>query len=201
MLVNKETQNISMDDLPLILAVNRNAEPLDWINYKDCAYQYAKNNVAWSLGTYEVVLRGGINAKTGKQSTLVMDTIVALDNDTSPYSYKKHAPALTNKNLFARDNFCCAYCGYVHGFNSLSRDHIVPISRGGDDTWLNCVTACKVCNNLKCNNLLSELHWELLYVPFTPNFAEALLLKNRNILADQREFLLKKIPKNSRLMS
>jgi hypothetical protein len=39
----------------------------------------------------------------------------------------------------------------------------------------------------------------LLYVPYVPNRHEAFILSNRKILADQMEFLLRGVPRHSRL--
>ncbi len=42
---------------------------------------------------------------------------------------------------------CCAYCG-IDGVR-LTRDHMVPIARGGLDMWRNVVPACRSCNSSK----------------------------------------------------
>jgi len=41
---------------------------------------------------------------------------------------------------------------------------------------------------------------ELLYAPYIPDRAEALILSNRRILADQMEFLVAHLPKHSRVL-
>lgn len=189
----------SIDDLPKILQLNSNAEPVGWIKYKDVVTQQSKGNVLWTMGRYEVLLRGGTNAVTGKQSTVMVDSIVAIDDDTSPFSYIKEIPTLSNKALFVRDFFMCAYCGNKFPEKSLTCDHVTPKSRGGKDTWDNCVAACKPCNSMKDNHLLGEIKMELLYLPYTPNFFESLILQNKTILADQMEFLVRGCHKNSRM--
>ncbi len=199
MLISKETQSITIDQLPLILALNKQAEPLSWVSYEDSAYYYSKEKVLWSMGSYEVILRGGTNAKTGLQSKLVMDTIIAIDSDKSPFSYKKHAPTLSNIALFQRDKHLCAYCGNQFKRQELTRDHVTPTSRGGLDIWDNVVAACKACNSKKDDLLLSETNMELLFIPYTPNFHEHLILQNKKILMDQMEFLMKGVSKHSRL--
>ncbi|MNW18985.1 hypothetical protein D3C71_2187800 [compost metagenome] len=40
---------------------------------------------------------------------------------------------------------------------------------------------------------------QLLYLPYTPNRAEYLIMTNKRIMADQMEFLMSKIPAHSRL--
>ena len=58
--------------------------------------------------------------------------------------YTQGVPLLTNRTLFQRDHNLCLYCGEVFNPAHLTRDHIMPASRGGGTTWLNCVTACKL---------------------------------------------------------
>jgi hypothetical protein len=55
------------------------------------------------------------------------------------------------------------------------------------------------CNSRKDDMTLKEAGLELLYVPYVPDRAEALVLQNRNILADQMQFLKDFLPKHSRV--
>lgn len=200
MIVTKGESRIeSVDSLPLILALNSGGEAMGWINYERCAFYYAKEKVLWSLGQYEVVLRGGTNAKTGKQSILTMDTIVAIDNGTSPTKFRKLDPLLSNKTLFERDKNICAYCGTDCKRVDLTRDHVTPTSKGGKDTWENVVAACYGCNQYKGDKTPEQANMPLLYIPYTPTYNEHLILQNRRILADQMEFLMKGVSKHSRL--
>jgi len=66
---------------------------------------------------------------------------------------------------------------------------------------MNVITSCKRCNQKKGHKTLKEAKMELLYLPYEPNHHEHLLLQNRNVLADQMEFLMAGVPKNSRLIS
>jgi hypothetical protein len=204
MLENTENDGVQMvDELPLILKLNANTEPLEWIDYEDYAYYASTNKILDSMGKFRVMLRGGINAVTGKQSILELDSIIIVDCDVSPHSYRNHAPALTNPALFERDRNTCGYCGRTFKRKDLSRDHIHPISKGGKDTWKNVITACVGCNRMKDDMTLEQaaakFDMELLFVPYTPNFHEHLILKNRRILVDQMEFLMKGVDKDSRL--
>jgi hypothetical protein len=110
-----------------------------------------------------------------------------------------HAPGLTNSMLFARDRQLCGYCGKRYLLRDLSRDHVVPVSRGGRDTWTNTVTACRSCNTRKGGRSPEQAHMPLLYVPYLPNRHEHFILRNRRILADQMEYLLAGVPRSSRL--
>jgi len=83
----------------------------------------------------------------------------------------------------------------------LTRDHVVPTSRTGRDSWDNVVAACKRCNHHKGNRILEESNMVLLALPYVPNFAEYLALTNSGrILGDQMDFLKKSFGANSRLL-
>jgi 5-methylcytosine-specific restriction endonuclease McrA len=83
----------------------------------------------------------------------------------------------------------CLYCGGVFSPHELSRDHVLPLSRGGRDVWTNVVTSCRRCNNRKADRNPEQAGMELLAVPFVPNQYEFLYLTNHNVLVDQMEFL------------
>ena len=181
----------------LILTLNEQGTPLMWSTWQDAVTYKAKGLVVWETGEYDWTKYGGENRVTGQTSSISFSSIIAVKGAHFP---KRQIPALTNDNLFGRDLHMCAYCG--RGFDSqlLTNDHIVPRSRGGAHSWMNCVTACKRCNNLKDDRLLDEVRMKLLYVPYVPSREEALILKNRKILADQMEFLKASLPAHSRLL-
>src|SRR5690606_40843755 len=71
-------------------------------------------------------------------------------------------------SLFKRDAHLCMYCGLRFPSSQLSRDHIRPLSQGGRDTWMNVVTACRRCNNLKDrkSTRLNSSHVKISYAVF-----------------------------------
>ena len=73
---------------------------------------------------------------------------------------------LTRREVFARDNFTCQYCGRQTG--DLTLDHVVPRHRGGAHSWENLVTACKACNHRKGGKTPDEARVRLLRQPFEP---------------------------------
>ena len=73
-----------------------------------------------------------------------------------------------------------------------------PVSKGGHDEWENVVTACWSCNVRKGGRTPQQANMPLLAVPYRPSWVEHLILSNRNILADQMEFLVNHLPKNRR---
>ncbi len=87
---------------------------------------------------------------------------------------RKFRRQVTNTFLFARDGYSCQFCGRAErqlGFREcLTRDHVVPISRGGTNEWDNVVTACSTCNTRKGNRLPEECGFTLRSVPSEPHF-------------------------------
>jgi 5-methylcytosine-specific restriction endonuclease McrA len=81
---------------------------------------------------------------------------------------------VTNTFLFARDDYRCQYChrtqAELRPRECLTRDHLVPISRGGDNDWTNVVTACSACNTRKGNRLPAECGMHPLHSPLVPHF-------------------------------
>lgn len=186
-----------------ILALDQQGQPHRWVSPELAVTYHAKNLVAWQLGDEGLLtFRGGDNRITGVQSRIVTAPIIAIKGESVAMGKRMNrVPTLTNRELFARDRWTCAYCGGVFSELKLTRDHIIPVSRGGKDVWMNVVTACERDNHKKDSMLLEEVGMELLFVPYTPNRAEHLLLKGRKLLPVQAEYLAQFIPAASRAHS
>jgi 5-methylcytosine-specific restriction endonuclease McrA len=78
---------------------------------------------------------------------------------------------LTRRNLMFRDQHQCQYCGKQPPLRELNIDHVLPRSRGGDDTWENLVTACRVCNLRKGWKTPEEANMRLARRPFRPKWS------------------------------
>lgn len=184
-----------------VLRTDAAGMPLDWISYREAVHCYHLGQVLYSCGELLYRVHGGINSKTGEQSVVDVNSIVATDGQTR-HNYQdrdRYTPPLANKTLFARDGYLCLYCGKGHHRSELSRDHVRPVSQMGADTWNNVVTACKRCNNFKAGRTPEQAGMELLAVPFTPTHAEYVYLRGRRVLADQMEFLKAHFPRTSPL--
>lgn len=87
---------------------------------------------------------------------------------------RKFRRQVTNTFLFARDGYTCQYCGRhqvaLRPRESLTRDHLIPLSRGGLNAWTNVVTACGPCNTKKANRLPHEIGMHPLHPPVEPHF-------------------------------
>lgn len=74
----------------------------------------------------------------------------------------------TKQNIFKRDNYTCGYTGRKLKREELSVDHILPTSRGGQNTWTNLITCAKDVNNMKDNKIPQECGLKLLWEPKKP---------------------------------
>ena len=176
-----------------ILRLNKAGTPIDWITREQAATLVVKDQVVWALGENAFEIRGGIN-RLGLQSVLMLPSILASDGSVKLSDF---VPPLVNEYLFRRDHFMCLYCGGEFVAEQLSRDHILPVSRKGADSWTNVVTACKRCNHRKANQTPEEAGMELIAIPFVPNRHEFFYLANKNILADQMAFLKSQFSRNA----
>lgn len=184
-----------------VLRTNVAGMPLEWVSYKDAGRLYHLGQVAYTCGTLLYTLHGGRNALTGLRSVIEVNSIIATHADgrsMKNHRYDYHPP-LNNQTLFRRDGYMCMYCGQQFMSSALSRDHITPISQGGDDAWENVITACRRCNNHKAGRTPQQAQMQLMAIPFAPTFAEYVYLKGRRVLADQMEYLLAHFPRRSPL--
>lgn len=188
-------------NVPLILALDTAGQPRQWITWEDAVVYHAKGLVTWQYGANDYTFMGGKSRLTGQTSSISTQSIIAISGMEVGKTLKRahKEPPISNRLLFRRDRHICAYCGDQFTDDHLTRDHIVPQRRGGKDTWMNLVAACKPCNHRKADKSLQRAGMSLLYVPYVPNKSEYLILANRKILADQMDFLMTSVPVHSRL--
>ena len=75
---------------------------------------------------------------------------------------RREASGMRRTRIYMRDKFRCQYCGDRKTLRDLTLDHILPRSRGGDNSPFNVVTACVTCNQRKGNRTPSEARMPLL---------------------------------------
>src|SRR4026209_646933 len=62
---------------------------------------------------------------------------------------RREASGMKRLRIYMRDKFRCQYCGEKKAAGDLTLDHILPRSRGGDNSPVNIITARVPCNNRK----------------------------------------------------
>ncbi|HEY0545201.1 MAG TPA: HNH endonuclease [Pyrinomonadaceae bacterium] len=75
---------------------------------------------------------------------------------------RREASGMKRLRIYMRDKFRCQYCGDKRNSTDLTLDHILPRSRGGDNSPVNIVTACVACNNRKGSRTPDEARMPLL---------------------------------------
>jgi len=113
---------------------------------------------------------------TGKASVLAVDErpvragAVELDRPSvillTRYVRVPHGRSVpvSRRGVLRRDSHRCAYCRR----SAHTIDHVMPRSRGGQDSWENLVACCVRCNNVKGDRTPEEMGWVLQVVPRVP---------------------------------
>jgi 5-methylcytosine-specific restriction endonuclease McrA len=83
-----------------------------------------------------------------------------------------YIPRVTKYGLHNREKGHCAYCGRQISLKEATIDHILPQSRGGNDSWTNVALACRRCNLRKGNQTMKEAGMSLRIEPDIPRFTK-----------------------------
>lgn len=100
---------------------------------------------------------------------VVPRVIRAINYDKLPIRSVKR----NRRNIFARDNNICQYCGKHFSTSKLNIEHVIPQSKGGKNTWTNLVCSCIECNSRKANRTPEEAGMKLIRKPFEPKISPA----------------------------
>lgn len=86
---------------------------------------------------------------------------------------KVHSRAIVfnRRNLFARDNNTCQYCGKRMSSSDCTVDHVIPSCQGGQNIWENCVISCVGCNVRKGGRTPKQAGMKLIRQPFKPKWS------------------------------
>ncbi len=180
-----------------ILRLNAAGQPVEWLTWQETVCLYSRDLIRWSLGDIIYRIRGGYNRSLDNRTVIEVPSIVACGGKR--LFPARTNPSLSNNSLFERDNHQCLYCAKHLPRKFLTRDHIVPTSKGGQDDWMNVVASCKRCNQFKSDRPLEETGMSLIALPYRPNAAEYLALVNSNrILQEQADYLSSQFSENCR---
>jgi 5-methylcytosine-specific restriction endonuclease McrA len=125
-----------------ILVLNASYEPLNFCNWRRAIVLLMKNK-AQALGKRVIRLVNYVKL---------------------PYE-KLMQNRPSRSMIYKRDGHKCQYCGST---KNLTIDHIIPRSKGGDDTWENLTAACMPCNTRKGDKLLEDTNLILHTIPRKP---------------------------------
>lgn len=128
-----------------------------------------------------LLMRGRVDAATDDVLTLqgVMDnldipTVIRLRRYIN---VPRRGVGWSRRGVLLRDNHVCIYCGVGSGGQQRGQilrkhdftiDHVIPRSRGGQNTWTNTACACPQCNQRKGDRTPHEAGMTMLWEPKTP---------------------------------
>jgi len=92
----------------------------------------------------------------------------------------ERAVKFNRRNVYARDEGKCQYCGRRFPTSELTLDHVVPRSRGGKSTWENLVCCCVACNARKGGRAPGEARMRLVRRPYKPRRSPLIRLSIRD---------------------
>lgn len=144
------------------LILNNDYSPLGMIDVE-------KALVLWYLNKVEIVDLWRDEFYKTVNSKFEVPSVIRLLKYTH---CKWRKPSFRRLSLFERDNWTCAYCGKQLNIKTATIDHILPRSRGGSNSWNNCVTSCVSCNYLKDDKTLGEAGMKLLIKPKEPKVSD-----------------------------
>jgi 5-methylcytosine-specific restriction endonuclease McrA len=173
-------------DLPLsssVLVLNRNYAAVRIVSarrafsllYRNSAQVVDAHDEEWDVLDFE----GWVNISLQRRSTpgrhdqfvgtprfpiLIPRVIRLVTYDKVP----RREVRFSRRNVLARDEHRCQYCGKRLPLSQLTLDHVTPKSRGGKSTWTNVVTACTPCNTKKGGRMPWEASMRLRKVPAVP---------------------------------
>jgi 5-methylcytosine-specific restriction endonuclease McrA len=91
--------------------------------------------------------------------------------------FPKQQVKLNRRNLYARDNNRCQYCGKHYTTKELTLDHVKPRVQGGAHSWENLVCACVKCNARKGGRTPEQAHMHLIRKPVRPKRNPSIMLR------------------------
>ena len=137
-----------------VLLLNQTYEPLGTVSVARAVIMTFKDTVTVEEFDGERVLR---SARTEFRVPSVIRRRTYIN-----VRRRREASGMKRLRIYMRDKFRCQYCGDKKAAGELTLDHILPRSRGGDNSPVNIVTACVSCNNRKGDRTPAEARMPLL---------------------------------------
>ena len=136
------------------LVLNAGYEPLAVVSFRRA--------IVLVLAGKATVIADGPTPVVSGSLTLPRPSVILLGR----YVRVPHGRAVpvSRRGVLRRDEHRCAYCGG----HAATVDHVLPRSRGGQDSWENLVACCVRCNNVKGDKTPEEKGWSLRVRPQAP---------------------------------
>ncbi len=154
--------NLLIEPNKTILVLNASYEPINFTNWKRAIILILK-----------------------EKAQLLSSRVIRLVNYIKLPIEKIMANKPSRQMIYKRDDHMCQYCGSI---KNLTIDHVIPRSKGGQDTWENLVTACMPCNTHKGDKTPEEWGRPLYRKPKAP-FNKMTLALNKSNVSEWKEYV------------
>jgi len=151
-----------------VLLLNQSGEPLTFIDWKRALTLLFKGRAQPVEYFENAEVHSGVSRGTGGCSAYRVPSVISLAKYIV-LPQRGRMVALSKRNLMLRDKCECQYCGDHLRADTATIDHVLPVSRGGKNTWKNTVLSCKSCNNTKGSKTPAEAGMGLRSKPWTPS--------------------------------
>jgi 5-methylcytosine-specific restriction endonuclease McrA len=145
------------------------------------------NPVPWDIWKNLEVRDCDLYIQTRDRKIRVPTVVISQNYNKLPF----RRPKLSKRAIFERDGYTCLYSGKKLSKSELSVDHVIPVSRGGKNTFENLVTCEKGLNQKKGNKLLHEIGLKLTKLPKPPPSLPVVITTEESKHPDWIPFLLK----------
>lgn len=159
-----------------VLVLNTTYEPLNVCSLKRALVLLIKEKA-------EVLESAGQRIHSQKLALPMPAVIRLLNHVRVPPGERRR---ISRRAILARDGFRCQYCGST---KQLTLDHVIPVSRGGTNSWENVVTSCAPCNVRKGASLPSEIGMAPRNRPRPPSLIELLVPGTRELPPSWQPYL------------
>jgi hypothetical protein len=168
----------------ICLNLNANWQPIGFKTVKDAIVDLCGGEVDGKSSSlaldidYELLENGEPNLSAPKNMNPISWTewlklpirvptvIIAVNFNKMPVKSFRGKPS--KDAIYTRDNGICQYTGKKIDRNSATVDHILPRSKGGEDSWANLVLCSRDINSKKGNRLNTEVGLKLIKQPSIP---------------------------------
>lgn len=157
------------------LVLNRNWQPIHvttviraltmlWSDTAHVICPESYRSLSWADWIQQIPATDAMVIRTGKLRIALPEVVRLSDYDRFP----SQSVTFSRSNLMKRDHYTCQYCQTQPGRDHLTIDHVVPRSKGGPNTWVNCVVACVGCNVRKADRTPEQAGMRLKRKPVQP---------------------------------
>ena len=152
------------------LVLNADYSPMRIISWQKALIYYYKSLIGNDYDAIEVIDFYTNEIRTASNQYIRLPAVIKIKKYINMFGLRVK---FSRKNLYARDNFTCQYCGLKKDINHLTYDHVIPKSQwsslANPTSWTNIVTACVSCNFKKKNRTPEQAQMPLLNKPQEPS--------------------------------